>query len=96
MANIRRSLAFSTLDSYISLVLQLGSTVVLSRLLTPEETGIFAVAAVFASLASTFRDFGVAEFLIQEKALTSDKIRAALTVNITISWASIEPRVLPP
>lgn len=86
MANIRRSLAFSTLDSYLSLMLQLGSTVVLSRLLTPEETGIFAVATVFASLASTFRDFGVAEFLIQEKSLTADKIRAALTVNIAISW----------
>ena len=87
MASIRRSLAFSTLDSYLSLMLQLGSTVVLSRLLTPEETGIFAVAAVFAALASTFRDFGVAEFLIQEQSLTADKIRAALSVNIVISWA---------
>lgn len=86
MTDIRRSLAFSTLDSYVSLVLQLGSTVVLSRLLTPEETGIFAVAAVFAALASTFRDFGVAEYLIQESSLTDDKIRAALTVNIAISW----------
>lgn len=87
MASIRRSLAYSTLDSYVSLMLQLGSTVVLSRLLTPEETGVFAVAAVFAALASNFRDFGVAEYLIQEKTLTDDKIRAALTVNIAISWA---------
>lgn len=59
---------------------------VMSRLLTPAETGVFAVAAVFAAFASTFRDFGVAEYLIQEKELTSVKIQAALTVNITISW----------
>jgi O-antigen/teichoic acid export membrane protein len=59
---------------------------VISRLLTPAETGIFAVAAVFASFASTFRDFGVAEYLIQEKELGADNIRAALTVNIAISW----------
>ncbi len=59
---------------------------IISRLLTPAETGVFAVAAVFASLASTFRDFGVAEYLIQEKELGPEKIRAALTVNIAISW----------
>lgn len=60
---------------------------IISRLLTPEETGIFAVAAVFAAFASTFRDFGVAEYLIQENELDAEKIRAALTVNIAISWA---------
>ena len=74
-------------DSYVALPLQLVGTMILSRLLTPVETGVFAVAAVFASFASTFRDFGVAEYLIQEKELTDDKIRAALTVNIVISWA---------
>jgi O-antigen/teichoic acid export membrane protein len=85
--NIRRSLAYSVADSYLSLVLQLASTVIISRILTPTETGVFAVAAVFAALASTFRDFGVAEFLIQEQDLSAEKIRAALTVNIGISWA---------
>ena len=58
----------------------------MSRLLTPAETGVFAVAAVFAAFASTFRDFGVAEYLIQEKELTVEKIQSALTVNIAISW----------
>lgn len=66
--------------------MQLISTIIIARLLTPAETGIFAVAAVFAALASTFRDFGVAEYLIQEKSLTPDKIRAALSANIATSW----------
>ena len=73
-------------DSYLALPLQLLGTMIISRLLTPAETGVFAVAAVFAAFASTFRDFGVAEYLIQEKELDSDKIRAALTVNIAVSW----------
>lgn len=60
---------------------------VMSRLLTPAETGVFAVAAVFAAFASTFRDFGVAEYLIQEKEVNAQVIRAALAVNIAISWA---------
>jgi O-antigen/teichoic acid export membrane protein len=86
VTNIRKSLAFSAAESYFSLALQIVSTMVISRILTPEETGVFAVATVFAALASNFRDFGVGEYLIQESTLTDDKIRAALTLNIVISW----------
>ncbi len=86
MSTVRRSLAYSALDSYVALVLQIVSTVVVARILTPEQVGIFAVAAVFAALASTFRDFGVGEYLIQEKNLTPEVLRAALTVNIGVSW----------
>ncbi|MCG3188184.1 MAG: hypothetical protein LKCHEGNO_00077 [Burkholderiaceae bacterium] len=86
MSVVRRSLAISALDSYLGLALQIAGTVIMSRLLTPEEVGVFAVAAVFAALASTFRDFGVAEYLIQEKELDDSALRAALTVNIMISW----------
>lgn len=84
---VRRSLAYSAIDSYLSVLLQLAATVIIARLLTPTETGVFAVAAVFAALASTFRDFGVAEYMIQERELTKEKIRAALTANIATSWA---------
>jgi O-antigen/teichoic acid export membrane protein len=86
MTKIRRSLAFSMADTYVGLPLQIIGTMLMSRLLTPAETGVFAVAAVFAAFASTFRDFGVSEYLIQEKDLTDAKLRAALTVNIAISW----------
>ena len=87
MNTVRSSIVYSSLNSWSTVAFQLASTVVLARILTPEETGIFAVAAVFAALASTFRDFGVGEYLIQEKSLTPDVIRAALTVNIATSWA---------
>ncbi len=86
MTTIRRSLAYSVADNYLSVALQLISTIIIARLLTPTEIGIFAVAAVFAAIASTFRDFGVAEYLIQEKELSRDKIRAALAANIAVSW----------
>ncbi|MCI0666511.1 MAG: lipopolysaccharide biosynthesis protein [Methylococcaceae bacterium] len=86
MKTVRSSLAYSVAGNYAALVLQLVGTVIIARILTPEETGVFAVAAVFAALASTFRDFGVGEFLIQERELSDDTIRASLLVNITVSW----------
>ena len=86
MTQVRRSLAYTALDSYAAVVMQIISTAIIARILTPAQTGVFAVAAVFASLASNFRDFGVGEFLIQEKTLSNDTIRSALTVNIVVSW----------
>ncbi len=86
MTTVRRSLAYSLADNYLGVVLQLLSTLVISRLLVPTEIGIFSVAAVLSGLASSFRDFGVAEYLIQEKELHAEKIRAALAANIGVSW----------
>jgi O-antigen/teichoic acid export membrane protein len=83
---VRTSIVYSSLNSWFTVAFQLATTVVVARVLTPEQTGIFAVAAVFAAVASTFRDFGVGEYLIQEKELTPEVIRAALTVNIGVSW----------
>lgn len=87
MTTIRRSLAYSAADSYLSLALQLLSTIVISRILTPAEAGTFAVAAVFTGLASSFRNFGVTEFLIQERELRNETIQSAMMMNIIVSWA---------
>lgn len=86
MSVVRASLGLSIANSYVGLLLQVASTVVISRILTPAELGVFAVATVFAALASTFRDFGVAEYLIQKKTITHDDLRASFTINLAVSW----------
>ena len=87
MTDVRRSFLLSLADNYLAIVLQLASTVIIARLLTPAEVGVFAIATVFSALASSFRDFGMAEYLIQARDLNHEKIRAALTMNIMVSWA---------
>ncbi len=57
---------------------------VLARLLTPAQMGIFAVTMVFVSVLSSLRDFGASSYLIQEKELTDEKIRAAWMLQIGI------------
>lgn len=86
MSSVRRSLLLTAADSYFGFAVQLASTVVIARILSPHEIGVFAVAAVFSMLASMFRDFGVAEYLIQEKELNAERIAAALSLNIAVSW----------
>ncbi len=87
MNAVRQSLWISLADSYLGLVLRLVGTAIISRLLTPKEIGVLAVAAVFSGLASMFRDFGVAEYMIQEKDLTRQKIASTLALNIVVSWS---------
>lgn len=84
---VRASLALSALNSYLGLALQLATTAYVARILSPYETGVFAVAAVFAALASNFRDFGVAEYLVQRAQVSADVLRASLAVNLAASWA---------
>lgn len=68
------------------IALQMVVIIILSRLLTPAEVGVYSVAAVLTGLASMVRDFGLGEYLIQEKDLTDEKIRAAIAANILIAW----------
>lgn len=86
MTSVRKSLLVQLADSYLGLVLQIISAAVIARLLTPTEVGIFSVAAVLFSMAAQFRDFGLGEYLIQERELTDRKIRAAFATNLIISW----------
>ena len=57
-SGIRRSIAFSVADRYASIALGFVTTIILSRLLTPKDFGIFSIAMSFVVLADIFRDFG--------------------------------------
>jgi O-antigen/teichoic acid export membrane protein len=78
----RRALSFAFLDRYASLVIGIGSSMVLARLLTPSQVGAYAVAMVLLSLAATVRDLGVGQYLVLEKDLTTDRIRAVWAVQL--------------
>lgn len=76
----RRAFAFSFLDRYSGLLLAIGSSMVISRLLTPAEVGVFSVTMVLIVFAQSLRDLGAGQYLVQEKDLTPDRIRATWTV----------------
>jgi O-antigen/teichoic acid export membrane protein len=57
------------------------SVIVIARLLTPDEIGLFAIAASILALGQAFRNMGIAQYLVREKDLTREKIEAALFVS---------------
>lgn len=87
MASIHKSLFFSFFEKFALIGVTLVSYVLIARLLTPEEIGIYSVAAALIAIGQVIREFGVGNFLIQEKNLTKDHIRTALGVSMLISTA---------
>lgn len=84
MLSIRKAIGISSAERYINLILQILSTIIIARLLTPEQIGIYSVGAAIVALAQIVRDFGIANYLIQQPDLTDEKIRTASTITLLI------------
>lgn len=84
--SVRKSLFISFAEKYAVLVISIASTMVLARLLSPAEIGVFSVSVAVIGVAQMLRDFGVTQYLIVEKDLTRDRIRTAFGITIVISW----------
>lgn len=85
--SLRGALAWSFAERYTSLVVTMASTMVLARLLTPAQVGIFSLCASVTIVAGILRDFGVSEYLIQEKELSRAKLKAAFGIAIAVAWS---------
>jgi O-antigen/teichoic acid export membrane protein len=86
MSNLRRSIALSFAQRNSTLLIQFLSSLVIARLLSPHEIGIFAIGSVIVSFSHIVRDLGVSNYLIQERELTPDRIRAAQSIVLLTSW----------
>lgn len=86
MADLRRSLVINFFSNTGAVVLQFVVSLLLARMLSPSEIGVYSMTVVFVNLAHVFRDFGVGSYLQREEQLTPDKIRSATGVVLTTSW----------
>jgi O-antigen/teichoic acid export membrane protein len=86
MANLRRSLVINFFSSSGTALLQFAVSIILARILSPGEIGVFSMTIVFVNIAHVFRDFGVSGYLQREPNLTPDKMRSASGVAFVISW----------
>lgn len=105
----RRALLFSFLDRYAGLGLSILSSIVIARLLTPAELGVFSVTMILILFVSTMRDLGAGQFLVQVKELTPEGIRSTWAVMLgmgflmalvvlalayPMSWLYQDPRIV--
>lgn len=84
--SVRKALWQRLTQTGITFGFTVATVTIVSRLLTPAEVGVFSVAAAFVALVHMLRDFGVSEFVVQEKVLSDDLVRSAFTFNLIIAW----------
>jgi O-antigen/teichoic acid export membrane protein len=82
---VRRNLILSFVQRHLQLLVSVASVIVLSRLISPEETGVFSIGVAIAALTHAIRDFGVGNFLVKESDITHPKIQTAFTVSLLIA-----------
>lgn len=78
---------FSAVGEYSTQIIGFVTIMIVARLLTPEEVGVFAVAGATIIIATELSSFGVGQFLIREKNINEDKIRSVLGMAVIVSWA---------
>lgn len=83
----RRALGVTTVAQMITFALNLLNVIVVARLLTPAEIGVFSVAVAFQGIVHVFREFGVTQYLVQAKSVDDENFRAAFSLTLMFSWA---------
>lgn len=85
MSQIRQHLLLSLVSSNAIMVINFVTSIVLARMLTPTEIGVFSVAFVFAGLLRAIREFGIGAYIVQEPELTATRMRSALGIAFLLS-----------
>jgi len=83
---VRKNLSFMGAAHLVSFLLNFASVIIVSRLLTPMEIGIYSVSVAVLGMAHIFRDFGIGQYLIQASQVGKVQIRAAFSITLYSSW----------
>lgn len=84
--SLKVALMFSAIGEYSIQILGFVTIMILARLLSPDEVGVYAVAGTASIIATELSSFGVVQFLIREKNIHENKIRSVLGMAIVVSW----------
>ena len=87
MSSVKIAISYSVITRFGIRLIGLISTMVVARLLTPDEIGTYAIASSVIMIAVEFRLLGAGNFLIREKILNKDLVRSVLGLSILISWS---------
>ncbi|KJF23456.1 lipopolysaccharide biosynthesis protein [Rhodococcus sp. AD45-ID] len=79
-----RGSAITLLSQAIKLVIMLGSTIILARLLSPTDYGLVAMVVALIGVAEVFRDFGLSMAALQSRTLTHQQQSNLFWINTLV------------
>lgn len=83
--SVRRSLLWTYLAQAVSFFITFASTLIIARLVSPRDFGIYAMVNAITTVISVFMGFQLAKYLTREAELTKEVLRSTFTVNVLAS-----------
>ncbi len=80
----RRSVAWMAVAQGSYFALQFGGSIILARLLSPHDMGVFAIALATISLLALVQAFGLGSLIVREAKLEPELVATAFTINALI------------
>ena len=79
--------AVTVLTQGLKFVLGIATTVVLARLLTPQDYGLIGMVVVVTGFVSMFKDLGLSNATIQRDEINAEQISTLFWINVALSIA---------
>lgn len=82
--SVKRAAFINVGSRYTAILIQLVYTIILARILSPDEFGVVAIAQVFVAFFNLFADMGLGSAIIQRQDLTKEDISRLFTCSIVL------------
>ena len=83
--SIKKAVMINFISKYSNIITQMLISVILARLLTPNDYGIVAVISVFTTLFGLIANMGIGPAIIQNKELKKEEIEDIFSFTIYVS-----------
>ena len=83
--SLRTAAIINAASRYVNIITQLVFSMILARILTPDDYGIVAITGVFTSFFVILSDLGISSGIIQDKTLIQDEINGIFRFSLWLS-----------
>lgn len=80
-----KGLKWTTIERFINQFVQFIVSVIIARIISPEEYGILGILLVFINISQVFIDSGLGSALIYDNRLEKKDLRTTFTFNLLVS-----------
>ena len=82
---VATGVAWSTAEKVCSMLLQMVVSIVVARLLVPQDFGVMAILTFFTAIALVVVDSGFSQTLLRKKSPTNDEYKSVFIFNMVVS-----------
>lgn len=87
MPSVKSAFSIAIGERGLLIAINLFSYVIIARLVSPEDVGVFSVTSAFVAMLLILRDFGTGFYIATTKDLTQEKLNTAFTFSFLIGFA---------